>query len=66
MNRLLLEKNLGKLKFDPGEKWTLKSSNETLRKDPTGKLDPKSEVDEKRKLKKAEEAMRRLFALNEC
>ena len=66
LNRLLLERNLGKLKFDLGEKWTLESSKVTLHQDPTGKLDPKSEVDEKRKLKKAEEAMRRLLALNEC
>ena len=66
LNRLLLERNLGKLKIDLGEKWTLESNNETLRKDPSGKLDTKSEVDEKRKLKKAEEAMHRLLALNEC
>ena len=66
LNRLLLERNLGKLKIDLGEKWTLESNNETLCKDPTGKLDTKSEVDEKRKLKKAEEAMRRLLDLNEC
>ena len=66
LNRLLLERNLGKLKFDLGEKCKLESSNVTLRQDPTGKLDPKSEVDEKRKLKKAEEAMHRLLALNEC
>jgi len=66
LNRLLLERNLGKLKFDLGQKWTLESSKVTLRQDPTGKLDPKSEIDEKRKLKKAEEAMRRLLALNEC
>ena len=66
LNRLLLERNLGKLKIDLGEKWTLESNNESLRRDPSGKLDPKSEVDEKRKLKKAEEAMHRLLALNEC
>ena len=66
LNRLLLERNLGKLKIDLGEKWTLESNNESLRRDPSGKLDPKSEVDEKRKLKKAEEAMDRLLALNEC
>ena len=66
LNRLLLERNLGKLKIDLGQKWTLESNNETLRKDPSGKLDPKSEIDEKRKLKKAEEAMHRLLALNEC
>ena len=66
LNRLLLERNLGKLKIDLAEKWTLESNNESLRKDPSGKLDPKSEADEKRKLKKAEEAMHRLLALNEC
>ena len=66
LNRLLLERNLGKLKFDLGEKCKLESSKVTLRQDPTGKLDPKSVLDEKRKLKKAEEAMRRLLALNEC
>ena len=66
LNRLLLERNLGKLKIDLGEKWTLESNNKSLRRDPSGKLDPKSEVDEKRKLKKAEEAMHRLLALNEC
>ena len=66
LNRLLLERNLGKLKFDLGQKCRLESSKVTLRQDPTGKLDPKSEVDEKRKLKKAEEAMHRLLALNEC
>ena len=66
LNRLLLERNLGKLKIDLGEKWTLESNNESLRRDPSGKLDPKSEADEKRKLKKAEEAMHRLLALNEC
>ena len=66
LNRLLLERNLGKLKIDLGEKWTLESNNKALRKDSSGKLDPKSEVDEKRKLKKAEEAMHRLLALNEC
>ena len=66
LNRLLLERNLGKLKIDLGEKWTLESNNESLRRDPLGKLDPKSEADEKRKLKKAEEAMHRLLALNEC
>jgi len=66
LNRLLLERNLGKLKFDLGQKWTLESSKVTLRQDPTGKLDPKSEIDEKRKFKKAEEAMHRLLALNEC
>ena len=66
LNRLLLERNLGKLKIDLGEKWTLESNNESLRMDPSGKLDPKSEADEKRKLKKAEEAMHRLLALNEC
>ena len=66
LNRLLLERNLGKLKIDLGEKWTLESNNKSLRRDPSGKLDPKSEADEKRKLKKAEEAMHRLLALNEC
>ena len=66
LNRLLLERNLGRLKFDLGEKWTLESNNESLRRDPSGSLDPKSEADEKRKLKKAEEAMHRLLALNEC
>ena len=66
LNRLLLERNLGKLKIDLGEKWTLESNNESLRTDSSGKLDPKSEADEKRKLKKAEEAMHRLLALNEC
>ena len=66
LNRLLLERNLGKLKFDLGEKCKLESSKVTLRQDPTGKLDPKSVLDEKRKLKKAEEAMHRLLALNEC
>ena len=66
LNRLLLERNLGKLKIDLGEKWTLESNNKTFRKDSSEKLDPKSEVDEKRKLKKAEEAMHRLLALNEC
>ena len=66
LNRLLLERNLGRLKFHLGEKWTLESNNESLRRDPSGKLDPKSEADEKRKLKKAEEAMHRFLALNEC
>ena len=66
LNRLLLERNLGKLKIDLGEKWTLESNNESLRRDPSGTLDPKSEADEKRKLKKAEKAMHRLLALNEC
>ena len=66
LNRLLLERNLGKLKIDLGEKWTLESNNESLHRNPSGKLDPKSEADEKRKLKKAEEAMHRLLALNEC
>ena len=66
LNRLLLERNLGKLKIDLGEKWTLESNNESLRGDPSGTLDPKAEADEKRKLKKAEEAMHRLLALNEC
>jgi hypothetical protein len=66
LNRLLLERNLGKLKIDLGEKWTLESKNKSLRRDPSGKLDPKSEEDEKRKLKKAEETMHRLLALNEC
>ena len=66
LNRLLLERNLGKLKIDLGEKWTLESNNESLRTDSSGKLDPKAEADEKRKLKKAEEAMHRLWALNEC
>ena len=66
LNRLLLERNLGKLKIDLGEKCKLESSKVTLRQDPTGKLDPKSVLDEKRKLKKAEEAMHRLLALNEC
>jgi len=66
LNRLLLERNLGKLKIDLGEKWTLESNNESLRTDSSGKLDPKAEADEKQKLKKAEEAMHRLLALNEC
>ena len=66
LNRLLLERNLGKLKFHLGEKWTLESNNKSLCRDHSEKLDPKSEVDEKRKLKKAEEAMHRLLALNEC
>ena len=66
LNRLLLERNLGNLKIDLGEKWTLESNNESLRTDSSGKLDPKAEADEKRKLKKAEEAMHRLLALNEC
>ena len=66
LNRLLLERNLGKLKIDLDQKWTLESNNKALRKDSSGKLDPKSEVDEKRKLKKAEDAMHRLLALNEC
>ena len=66
LNRLLLERNLGRLKFDLGEKWRLESNNKSLCRDPSGKLDPKSEADEKRKLKKAEEAMHHLLALNEC
>lgn len=66
LNRLLLERNLGKLNFNLGEKWTLESSKVILRQDTKGNLDPKSEVDEKRKLKKAEEAIHRLLALNEC
>ena len=66
LNRLLLERNLGKLKIDLGKKWTLESNNESLRGDLSGTLDPTAEADEKRKLKKAEEAMHRLLALNEC
>ena len=66
LNRLLLERNLGRLKFDLGEKWRLESNNKSLCRDHSEKLDPKSEIDEKRKLKKAEEAMHRLLALNEC
>ena len=66
LNRLLLERNLGRLKFDLGEKWRLESNNKSLCRDHSEKLDPKSEVEEKRKLKKAEEAMHRLLALNEC
>ena len=66
LNRLLLERNLGKLKIDLGEKWTLESNNESLRGDLSETLDPIAEADEKRKLKKAEEAMHRLLALNEC
>ena len=66
LNRLLLERNLGRLKIDLSEKWTLESNNKSLCRDHSEKLDPKSEVDEKRKLKKAEEAMHRLLALNEC
>ena len=66
LNRLLLERNLGKLKINLDEKWTLEPNNEYLRRDPSGKLDTKSEADEKRKLKKAEEAMHSLLALNEC
>ena len=66
LNRLLLERNLGKLKIDLGEKWTLESNNESLRGDSSGILDPKAEEDEKRKLEKAEEAMHRLLVLNEC
>ena len=66
LKRLLLERNLGKLKIDLGEKWTLESNNESLRTDSSGKLDPKSEAEEKRRLKKAEEAMHRVLALNEC
>ena len=66
LNRLLLERNLGKLKIDLGEKWTLESNNKSFRRDHSEKLDTKSELDEKRKLKKAEEAMLRLLALNEC
>ena len=66
LNRILLERNLVKLKIDLGEKWTLKSNNKSLRRDHSEKLDTKSEVDEKRKLKKAEEAMQRLLGLNEC
>ena len=66
LNRLLLERNLGKLKIDLGEKWTLESNNESLREDPSEIIYPKAEADEKRKLKKAEEAMHRLLALNEC
>ncbi len=66
LNRLLLERNLRKLKIDLGQKLTLESNNKALRKDSSGKLDTKSEGDEKRKLKKAEEAMHRLLALNEC
>ena len=66
LNRLLLERNLGRLKFHLGEKWTLESNNKSLCRDHSEKLDPKSEVDDKRKLKKAEEAMHRLLALNEC
>ena len=66
LNRLLLERSLGKLKIDLGEKWTLESNNESLRGDLSETLDPIAEADEKRKLKKAEEAMHRLLALNEC
>ena len=66
LNRLMLERNLGKLKIDLGEKWKLESNNKSLCTDHSEKLDPKSEADEKRKLKKAEEAMHRLLALNEC
>ena len=66
LNRLLLERNLGKLKIDLGEKWTLESNNESLHRNPSATLDPKSEADERRKLKKAEEAIHRLLALNEC
>ena len=66
LNRLLLERNLGKLKIDLGEKWTLESNNESLRRNLSVNLVTKSEADEKRKLKKAEEAMHRLLALNKC
>ena len=66
LNRLLLEKNLGKLKIDLGEKSRLESNNKSLYRVHSEKLNPKSEVDEKRKLKKAEEAMHGLLALNEC
>ena len=66
LNRLMLERNLGKLKIDLDQKWTLESINKSLCRDHSEKLDHKSEVEEKRKLKKAEEAMHRLLALEEC
>ena len=66
LNRLLLERNLGRLKFDLDENWRLESNNKSLSKDHSKKLDPKSELDEKRKLKQAEKAMHRLLDLNEC
>ena len=51
LNRLLLERNLGKLKIYLGEILTLESNNKALRKDSSEKLDTKSEEDEKRKLR---------------
>ena len=64
--RLHLEMNLSQLKASAGEKIVFDSVNPGMETEPMERLGAKIEDEEKRKIHKAEKALRHLLALNEC
>ncbi len=65
-SRLHLEMNLSPLKASVGEKIVFDSVNSGMETKPMERLGAKIEDEEKRKIHKAEKALRHLLALNEC
>ena len=66
LGRLHLEMNLSQLKASAGEKIVFDSVNPGTETEPIERLGAKIEDEEKRKIYKAEKALRHLLALNEC
>jgi hypothetical protein len=58
--------NLSQLKASAGEKIVFDSVNSGMETKPMERLGAKIEDEEKRKIHKAEKALRHLLALNEC
>ena len=64
--RLHLEMNLYQLKASAGEKIVFDSVNHRMESEQIERLGAKIEDEEKRRILKAEKALRHLLALNEC
>ena len=64
--RIDLENHLFQLKTSAGEKIVFDSVNPRVATERIERLGPVMEVEEKRKIHKAEKALRHLLALNEC
>ena len=66
LGRLHLEKNLSQMKASAREKIVFDSVNPRMETEQIERLGPLAEGEEKRKIHKAEKALRHLLALNEC
>ena len=66
LGRLHLEKNLSQLKASAGEKIVFDSGNPRVEAEQIERLGSVVEGEEKRKIHKAEKALRHILALDEC